>query len=409
VRYAAYLYAQDGEALSVEDANNNMTTSAYDGFLRLSQLQFPLPTKGAAASNTTDYEAYTYDANGNRLSVRKRDGQLISYQYDLLNRQILKILPNTTTLDVWSNYDLAGRPISDYFGSASAASTLGIVYGYDHAKRLTSEAWTISPTVSYPMSYAYDSSSNRVQVTWPDGNYTNHDFDGLNREYQIRENGATSGVGVLAVYGYDALSRKTSLAFSNGTGSQYPSYDLASRLTQMNLAFSGQNLALQFGYIPPGQTNSASQLQSRSSTNGAFDWVPPTASNIAYTPDGLNRYASVGGASYTYDGRDNLQSDGTNTYTYDVENRLLTASGPTAVALSYDPLGRLQRTTAGSTVTQYIYSGTELMAELDGSGNVLRRYVHGPGTDDPVVWYEGATLATRNYLHADERGSVVTG
>jgi len=38
---------------------------------------------------------------------------------------------------------------------------------------------------------------------------------------------------------------------------------------------------------------------------------------------------------------------------------------------------------------------------------VLRRYVHGPGTDDPVVWYEGADLTARNYLHADERGSVI--
>jgi len=86
---------------------------------------------------------------------------------------------------------------------------------------------------------------------------------------------------------------------------------------------------------------------------------------------------------------------------------LLSASGPTAVTLGYDPLGRLQQTTAGGTVTQYLYDGTRLAAELDSSGNVLRRYVHGPGTDTPIVWYEGATLTTRNYLHADERGSVI--
>jgi RHS repeat-associated protein len=61
----------------------------------------------------------------------------------------------------------------------------------------------------------------------------------------------------------------------------------------------------------------------------------------------------------------------------------------------------------GTSPTQYLYDGTRLVAEYDGSGNVLRRYVHGPGTDDPIVWYEGSTLATRNYLHADERGSVI--
>jgi RHS repeat-associated protein len=75
--------------------------------------------------------------------------------------------------------------------------------------------------------------------------------------------------------------------------------------------------------------------------------------------------------------------------------------------MAYDPMGRLQSSTVGTAVTQYFYSGTELVAELDGAGNTLRRYVHGPGTDEPIVWYEGATLANRNYLHADERGSII--
>ena len=42
-------------------------------------------------------------------------------------------------------------------------------------------------------------------------------------------------------------------------------------------------------------------------------------------------------------------------------------------------------------------------------GNLLRRYVHGPGVDEPVVWYEGAGVgaASRRYLHTDHQGSVV--
>jgi RHS repeat-associated protein len=35
----------------------------------------------------------------------------------------------------------------------------------------------------------------------------------------------------------------------------------------------------------------------------------------------------------------------------------------------------------------------------------VRRYVHGPGDDEPVVWYEGAGTADRRWLHTDERGS----
>ena len=36
----------------------------------------------------------------------------------------------------------------------------------------------------------------------------------------------------------------------------------------------------------------------------------------------------------------------------------------------------------------------------------LRRYVPGPGVDETVVWYEGAGLTDRRWLHTDERGSV---
>ncbi len=33
--------------------------------------------------------------------------------------------------------------------------------------------------------------------------------------------------------------------------------------------------------------------------------------------------------------------------------------------------------------------------------------MHGPGTDEPLVWYEGSGTSDRRSLHSDERGSVV--
>jgi len=396
ILYGVYTYSLNGKQKSVTDANNNLTAMTYDGVDRLSQLSFPLPALGSLTASTTDYESYTYDVNDNRLTVRKRDGQSISYIYDGLNRQTTKILPATTTADVWSTYDLAGRPMTDYFGSATAPSTSGIVYGYDTAKRLTSES-----QFGRVMSYQYDKAGNRIQSTWPDANLINYDFDALNRDYQIRENGVMSGPGVLAVYQYDPLSRRQSLTRGNGTVTSF-GYDPASRLASFghDVAGAAQDVGVTFLYTLAGQ------LLTRSSNNALYDWLP-AATSTTYAPNGLNQYSTIAGVTYGYDARGNMTSDGTNAYTYDVENRLLTASGPTAVSLAYDPLGRLQSTTVGTTATQYLYSGTELAAELDGSGNVLRRYVHGPGTDDPIVWYEGATLTTRNHLHADERGSVI--
>ena len=53
------------------------------------------------------------------------------------------------------------------------------------------------------------------------------------------------------------------------------------------------------------------------------------------------------------------------------------------------------------------YDGSEMTAEHDYAGPLLRRYVYGAGVDEPLVWYEGAGVADRRFLHADERGSVV--
>ena len=37
---------------------------------------------------------------------------------------------------------------------------------------------------------------------------------------------------------------------------------------------------------------------------------------------------------------------------------------------------------------------------------MLRRYVHGPGVDEPLAWYEGSGTSDRRFLHKDERGSI---
>ena len=51
--------------------------------------------------------------------------------------------------------------------------------------------------------------------------------------------------------------------------------------------------------------------------------------------------------------------------------------------------------------------GPNLVAEYDTSGNVLRRYVHGPGSDQPLVWLEGSGTGAPTYLDADQHGSVM--
>jgi uncharacterized protein RhaS with RHS repeats len=109
----------------------------------------------------------------------------------------------------------------------------------------------------------------------------------------------------------------------------------------------------------------------------------------------------------TYDANGNLTSDGSTTYVYDIENRLVTASGAQAAGLRYDPLGRLYETTGSAVTTRFLYDGDELVAEYNGTGTLLRRYVHGTAVDDPVIWYEGSAIGPARWLHADNQGSIV--
>jgi len=73
--------------------------------------------------------------------------------------------------------------------------------------------------------------------------------------------------------------------------------------------------------------------------------------------------------------------------------------------MTYDALGRLYQTT-GTTTTRLAYDGADLIGEYNTSGTLLRRYVHGPSADEPLVWYEGSGTSDRRWLLADQLGSI---
>jgi RHS repeat-associated protein len=47
------------------------------------------------------------------------------------------------------------------------------------------------------------------------------------------------------------------------------------------------------------------------------------------------------------------------------------------------------------------------VGEYDASGNMVQRYIHGPGVDEPLIWYAGASLATPRFYHANHQGSII--
>ncbi|MGE0295039.1 MAG: RHS repeat-associated core domain-containing protein, partial [Hyphomonadaceae bacterium] len=173
-----------------------------------------------------------------------------------------------------------------------------------------------------------------------------------------------------------------------------------SRLAQLthNIAGTAHDANWTFGYTAAGQLSSRTLVD-------MYEW-PVSALDEDYIANGLNQYTSVDSAAFNYDSRGNLISDGARNFTYDYENRLLTATGSVSGTLTYDPLGRLRTFTVNSVTTEFLYDGDSLVAEYVGSA-VARRYAHGPGVDEPLIWYEGSGTSTPRWLVTDRQGSIV--
>ncbi|WP_162806480.1 RHS repeat-associated core domain-containing protein [Sphingosinicella terrae] len=385
----ATAYTSNGEVQHVTDAEGNRTTYEYDGHDRLVKTLFPSPDTDGVSS-ISDFEQLTLDANGNVTNRLLRGGGSIGFTYDALNRATQKNLP-APGLDVTYGYDLLGRMTS----ASTTAQTLS--FTYDALGRNLTQVGPFGTAIS-----AYDLAGRRTRLTYPGGSFfVDYDYLVTGDVSRIRENGATSGAGILGTYAYDNLGRRTGLTRGNGTVTTY-GYDAVSRLSQLvqGLAGNSHDLTLDFTYNP------ASQIATNERSNDVFAWTGASNASQAYIADGLNRYTSIGGVPTAYDARRNMTAAGGTTYGYDFENMLTSASASGGVTLTYDPLMRLYQT-SGPATTRMLYDGHSLIGEYNGSNGLLRRYVHGPGVDEPLVWYEGTGTTDRRWFHADERGSIV--
>jgi len=401
IDYARYEYTPNGKRKTVIDANGNRAEFTYDGFDRQRQWIFPSSTT-AGTANAADYEQYGYDANGNRTSLRKRDGRTIAYSYDALNRVASKTYPGGGARPVHYAYDLRGLQTAARFDSATGADA--VLSSWDGFGRPTSSTTAMSGT-SRTLTYQHDANGNRTRITYPDSQHVNAAWDGLDRFYFNNTSGGTN----LNYTTYNAEGDvATLLRWSAGAWGAATSYGYngMSQLVALEHTFQNAtaNVTTSFSHNP------ARQIVSRTRDNDEYRFNGYANVDRGYARNGLNQYTAAGSASFTYDANGNLTSDGTKGYTYDIENRLETAgAGPALATLSYDPLGRLVQVTQGTSTTQFLYDGDELVAEYDGTGAMSKRYIHGPtaGQDDPLVEYIGSSLTSPRYLFADHQGSIV--
>lgn len=392
---AAFTYNANGTTATLTDGEGNKTAYEYDGYDRVAKTRFPSPTT-PGTSSTTDYEAPTYDAGSNVTAVRLRDASSIAFTYDALNRVTAKDVPSGVSgeYDASYSYDLLSR-----LSYINDSTNTPINFTHDALGRTVSEAYN-----GVVKTMQYDLAGRMTRLSWPDGLYAQYDHLVTGEVSMIRENGASSGAGVLGLYTYDNLGRRTGVTRGNGVVTSY-SYTSSPWLTNLSHDANGSSndVAWSYSYNPAGQIASSTR------DNDAYAFSALANQDVAESPNGLNQLTTQGATTLTYDGRGNASAVGSTTYGYTSENRLTTAQPSNAGGITqlYDIGGRLFQLTQGANVTRFDHVGAQLLTEMSDANATLRRYVPGPGTDEVLTWYEGSGTSDRRWLITDERGSTV--
>ena len=416
-----YHYTLNGDINDITDANGNVTRYEYDGFDRLIKIVYP------DESN----EVFGYDKNSNLTSKTNRKGQTISYEYDALNRMTVKTLPGDIDIDF--AYDIASR-IKEVDDSRSAGDGGGVTtYSYNRVGRVEE----VNDIENRLVSYKYDDRGLRTKLTYPDDSNVTYEYDKMSRLKVVKYNGS-----IVAEYDYDELSRRTLLTLGNDANAVYK-YDIANRLTDVNNNFADAGSAtLTFHYTHDDVDNRLTMTVDNSDVHQygydelyqLTDANYPDSTEVDYNYDALgnrtsvvnggttnyssnklNQYDYVDSADYEYDQNGNLtgidvDDNGTNEYEYiyDCENRLTEAkeSDQTVAEYAYDYQGRRIAKTVDSNTTKYCYDGDQVIAEYE-NGALVRKFIYGPGIDEPICMIDVAHSNDVYYYHFDGLGSVV--
>ncbi len=240
----------------------------------------------------------------------------------------------------------------DNFGKLTSAVQAGNALAYTSDDAFGRNLSQTGPLGT--LSSQWDLANRRTRVTHPGaGLYVDYEYLVTGEMAVVRENGAASGVGVLATIAYDNLGLRTSMTRGNGTVTGY-TFDAVSRLATLteNLASTLYDQSAAFSYSP------ANQIDTVTRGNDAYAWTGHGSGSTVSLANGLNQQAWIGGATTTHDARGNLIADPTTgkAYGYNSENLLTSTAGGTSALLSYDPSMRIYEI-AAATTTRFAYDG----------------------------------------------------
>jgi RHS repeat-associated protein len=381
-----FTFTPDDRFASYTAPGGVVTTCTYNNDRQLTQTARP----GGA---TIDY---TYDAAG-RLATRTIGASTITFSYDAVSGNLTSVA-KTGGDSLVHSYD-GGILLGETWTGAVAGS---VATTLDNNLRTASQSVNAANTVAF----TYDNDGLRTGVGALTiardlqrgvitgttlGNVTDarfHDDFGQVTSYESRANGQPL---YFTQNTYDKAGQLTQVIETIGAAASDTitySYDAAGRLTEVK-----RNGSTESSYTYDANGNRL--------TDGA----------LAATHDAQDRVLTFGANTYTYTANGDLltRTNGadTTTFAYDAQGNLTGVTLPNATQIDYiiDARDRRIGKMVGPTLTRgWLYQdGRRVVAELDGAGTVVSRFVYGDRENVPA--YMVTSAGTFRFI-CDAIGSV---
>ena len=360
------IFTYDGNSNMVQriDKNGAIIDYQYDALDRLQSVSYPDDTS----------ETYTYDANSNMLSASDSDSS-ISYTYDSANRMITA---STTGSD--SQPDVTLTYFYDSNGnvtrlSDSVAVSEDLLYEYNKSNNLK-KAGHHSDIDPYFLSFRYDNMQRINRITYPGDISASISYSLVHGGIFQMQYGTSSDSDSISSFRYT-----------------YNLNDYVTGITTSRGTLTGVNSSLTYGYDVLNQLTSATRPIGTVGESFTYDLAGNRLQREGETVDSSfnknNQLTNDKKFTYIYDKNGNLTKKTNSTtsevteYTWDYKNQLIgikkkasadSTETTQTILYKYDPLGRRIQKNVDGTITRYVYDRDDIFLEFHAKDFLLAKY-----------------------------------
>ncbi len=411
----------DGRVINFTyDNNGNLTSvtppgkSAHDfAFTSVNLISSYTPPTVTGTGATT----YAYDVDRELTTITRPDGKMVKYTYDTAGRLKSTATPTETI----------GYSYSSTTGSLTHASISGgeaIAYAYN-GPLPTSSTWT--GTVAGAVSRSYNDNfwvasesingSNSVSFSYDkDGLLTKAGSLALTTNANALITATTLG-GATDARSYNTFGELIGYSASYGGSALYTASftrDANGRVSGKTEAIGGVANAFKYTYDPSGRLTGVKENGTTVSTysydTNSNRLKAVTSSGTAKgTYDAQDRLLTYGSTSYTYTANGELESQTagsqTTTYTYDVLGNLVAVTLPSGESITYVTdanYNRVGKEVNGTLTTGFLYDGNRIVAQLNGSNDIVSQFVYASQAQTPDYMIAGGITYR---IFSDQLGS----